>query len=109
MVVAEAGFATPYTEIATMSMEPVVTVPASEGGLTMSVRAIPNVDFSKIPSELQGKWVAVRVGSGVQEILKEGDTPHEAMAGVQREWNTILTRVPAPIAIAASGESDGDH
>jgi hypothetical protein len=71
----------------------------------MAARAIPNVDFSKIPSDLQGKWVAVRVGEA-QEILRQGSSPAEAMSGVEREWNTILTRVPAPTAIAYTGSAD---
>lgn len=71
----------------------------------MSARDIPNVDYSKIPSELQGKWVAVHVGVGEQRILRQGNTPREAMEGVERDWATILTRVPAPVAIACLGES----
>lgn len=44
----------------------------------MPVESIPNVDFRKIPRELAGLWVVLRLGDD-QEIVGQGDTPVEAM------------------------------
>lgn len=73
----------------------------------MTVQEIPNVDYSKIPERLRGKWVVVRVGTEQQEILGQGNTPGEAMLGISRDDLTaVLTKVPLPTAIAYMGASE---
>ncbi len=44
----------------------------------MPIESIPNVDFSRIPSELAGHWVVLRLGND-QEIVGQGTTALEAM------------------------------
>ena len=44
----------------------------------MAIETIPNVDFSRIPRELTGLWVVLRLGED-QEIVGQGRTPQEAM------------------------------
>ncbi len=44
----------------------------------MEIETIPNVDFRRIPRELAGLWVVLRL-SDDQEIVGQGTTAREAM------------------------------
>ena len=44
----------------------------------MPNESMPNVDFRRIPKELAGLWVVLRLGDD-QEIVGQGTTPLEAM------------------------------
>ena len=62
----------------------------------MPVESIPNVDFRKIPRELAGLWVVLRLGDD-QEIVGQGDTPREAMLQSKIDPSDLryaLTQVP---------------
>jgi len=62
----------------------------------MEIEKIPNVDFRKIPVELAGLWVVLRLGED-QEIVGQGDTPREAMlqSGIDPDDHRYaLTQVP---------------
>ena len=62
----------------------------------MPIESIPNVDFRKIPRELAGLWVVLRLGDD-QEIVGQGDTPREAMLQSKIDPSDLryaLTQVP---------------
>ncbi len=62
----------------------------------MERETIPNVDFRKIPVELAGLWVVLRLGED-QEIVGQGDTPREAMLKSKIDPSDLryaLTQVP---------------
>lgn len=62
----------------------------------MIKQSIPNIDFRRIPSELAGLWVVVRLGEG-QEIVGQGESPQEAMLQSKiapSDLRYALTQVP---------------
>ena len=67
---------------------------------------IPRLDFGKIPEELQGLWVVVRVGKS-QKVIGQGRTAEEALSasGVAVDDETaVLTQVPTAIPVAYMGQ-----
>jgi hypothetical protein len=46
--------------------------------VAMREQKIPNVDFRRLPRELEGRWVVLRLGPD-QEIVGQGETPQEAV------------------------------
>ena len=57
---------------------------------------IPRLDFEKIPEELQGLWIVVRVGKS-QRVIGQGRTAEEALSasGVAVDDEAaVLTQVP---------------
>lgn len=74
-----------------------------EWGGRMANEPIANVDFSRLPRELAGRWVVLRLGSD-QEIVAEGETPEVAVrrSGVDPDdYRFALTQVPHPGPSAA--------
>jgi len=78
----------------------------------MAIESIPNVDFRRIPRELEGLWVVLRLGDD-QEIVGQGVTPQEAVlqSGTDPDDPRFaLTQVPGrgPSAawIASPGRSN---
>lgn len=76
------------------------------------MQKIPNVDFSRIPSDLEGLWVVVRLGDD-QQIVGQGETPQEAVLRSRTDPNDLryaLTQVPGrgPGAawVASRGQSN---
>ena len=67
---------------------------------------IPRVDFGRIPEELQGLWVVVRIGK-TQTIIGQGQTAKEALSasgvGVDDE-TAVLTQVPTDMPVAYMGQ-----
>ena len=62
----------------------------------MIKQSIPNIDFRRIPSELVGLWVVVRLGDD-QEIVGQGGSPQEAMMQSKiapSDLRYALTQVP---------------
>lgn len=62
----------------------------------MPNQSMPNVDFRRIPKELAGLWVVLRLGDD-QEIVGQGTTPLEAMLQSNIDPNDrryALTQVP---------------
>ena len=62
----------------------------------MPIQSIPNVDFTRIPLELAGLWVVLRLGDD-QEIVGQGTTPLEAMQQSKIDPDDLrfaLTQVP---------------
>ena len=62
----------------------------------MVKQSIPNIDFRRIPDELAGLWVVVRLGED-QEIVGQGASPEEAMLQSKidpRDLRYALTEVP---------------
>jgi hypothetical protein len=62
----------------------------------MSEQRIPNVDFRRIPRELEGQWVVLRLGDD-QEIVGQGETPQEAVLRSGTDPDDLryaLTQVP---------------
>ena len=57
---------------------------------------IPRLDFEKIPEELEGLWIVVRVGKS-QQVIGQGRTAEEALSasGVSADdESAVLTQVP---------------
>lgn len=66
------------------------------GEAVMSDQKIPNVDFGRIPRELEGRWVVLRLGED-QEIVGQGETPQEAVLRSGTDPDDLryaLTQVP---------------
>lgn len=62
----------------------------------MPKQSIPNVDFRRIPTELAGLWVVLRLGDD-QEIVGQGESPEEAMRQSKIDPSDLryaLTQVP---------------
>ncbi|MBW2272242.1 MAG: hypothetical protein JRG96_03155 [Deltaproteobacteria bacterium] len=72
----------------------------------MSQTQIPRLDFARIPDELQGLWVVVRVGKK-QKVIGQGRTAEEALSasGVSVDDKTaVLTQVPTEMPVAYMGQ-----
>lgn len=76
------------------------------------MQKIPNVDFRLIPSELEGRWVVIRLGDD-QQIVGQGETPQEAVLQSGTDPDDLryaLTQVPGrgPSAawVASRGQSN---
>ena len=65
------------------------------GEAQMPKQSIPNVDFRRIPTELAGLWVVLRLGDD-QEIVGQGESPEEAMRQSLREMIFWLRSRLAP-------------
>ncbi len=76
-------------------------MPPGAGGFGMARRAIPNIDFTKIPREYEGYWVVVRLGQE-QDVLAQAESPQEALRMSRidpADSAYVLTQVPtAPTA-----------
>lgn len=56
----------------------------------------PNIDFARIPDDLAGLWVVLRLGVN-QEVVGQGDSPQEAVRQSQidpGDTRFALTQVP---------------
>lgn len=62
----------------------------------MNTESIPTLDFRRIPRELAGLWVVLRLGDD-QEIVAQAETPLEAMRLSKIDPDDprfVLTQVP---------------
>lgn len=62
----------------------------------MGITSIPKVDFTRIPDDLTGRWVVVRVGED-QAVVSQGDSAQEALRQSRidpADSRYVLTQVP---------------
>jgi hypothetical protein len=74
-------------------------------------QSLPNIDFSRIPRDLEGFWIVLRLDSR-QEIVGQGDSPQEALRQSHvdpKDPRFALTQVPEIPTAARMAHSAGPN